>query len=119
MEEKITVLVVDDDAEFRTRAVRLLQSRGYKVVGEASDAAAAVDAAVSLRPSAMLVDVNLPDRDGYWVAEALKEGGIRPRILLTSSETLDVSPGTLDNCGAVAFVPKTQLATIELTGLLR
>lgn len=114
-----SVLVVDDDAEFRTRAVRLLQSHGYKVIGEASDAAAAVDTAVSLRPSAMLVDVNLPDRDGYWVAEALKEGGIRPRILLTSSDTLDVSPGRLDNCGAVAFVPKTELATIELTGLLR
>jgi PAS domain S-box-containing protein len=114
-----SVLIVDDDAEFRTRAVRLLESRGYKVVGQASDAASAVDAAVSLRPSAMLVDVNLPDRDGYWVAEALKEGGIRPRILLTSSEALDVSSSRLDSCGAVAFVPKTELATIELTGLLR
>jgi PAS domain S-box-containing protein len=114
-----SVLVVDDDAEFRVRAVRLLQSAGYKVVGEASDAASAVDAAASLRPSAMLVDVNLPDRDGYWVAEALKDGGIRPRILLTSSEMIDVSPGRLDSCGAVAFVSKTELATIDLTGLLR
>jgi PAS domain S-box-containing protein len=114
-----SVLVVDDDVEFRVRAVRLLESRGYKVVGQASDAASAVDAAAALRPSAMLVDVNLPDRDGYWVAQALKEGGIRPRILLTSSETLDVSTATLDRCGAVAFVPKTELATTELTGLLR
>jgi len=114
-----SVLVVDDDAEFRVRAVRLLESFGYKVVGEATDAASAVDAAVSLRPSAMLVDVNLPDRDGYWVAEALKEGGIRPRIVLTSSETRDVSTDRLDSCGAVAFVPKTELATTELTGLLR
>jgi DNA-binding NarL/FixJ family response regulator len=100
-------------------AVRLLRSRGYKVVGEASDAASAVDAAVSLRPSAMLVDVNLPDRDGYWVAEALRDSGIRPRILLTSAEMIDVSPGTLDSCGAVAFVPKTELVTVDLTGLLR
>jgi two-component system nitrate/nitrite response regulator NarL len=114
-----SVLVVDDDAEFRVRAVRLLQSRGYKVVGEASDAASAIDAAASLRPSAMLVDVNLPDRDGYSVAEALKESGIRPRILLTSSDIIDVSPQRLDSCGAVAFVPKTELATVELTGLLR
>ena len=44
---------------------------------------------------------------------------IRPRILLTSSDTIDVSPRRFDNCGAVAFVPKTELATIELTGLLR
>jgi CheY-like chemotaxis protein len=114
-----SVLVVDDDVEFRMHAVRLLRSRGYKVVGEASDAASAVDAAVSLRPSAMLVDVNLPDRDGYWVAEALKDSGIRPRILLTSSEMIDVSPGMLDSCGAVAFVPKTELVTVDLTRLLR
>jgi PAS domain S-box-containing protein len=114
-----SVLVVDDDAEFRVRAVRLLQSRGYKVVGEATDAASAVDAAVSLRPSGMLVDINLPDRDGYWVAEELKNGGIRPRILLTSSEMIDVSTDMLDSCGAVAFVPKTELATVDLTGLLR
>jgi PAS domain S-box-containing protein len=114
-----SVVVVDDDAEFRVRAVRLLRSRGYKVVGEASDAASAVDVAVSLRPSAMLVDVNLPDRDGYWVAEALRDSGIGPSILLTSSETIDVSPDTLDRCGAVAFIPKTELATVDLTDLLR
>jgi CheY-like chemotaxis protein len=114
-----SVLIVDDDAEFRARAVRLLQSRGYKIVGESSDAASAVDAAVSLRPSAILVDVNLPDRDGFWVAEALNQAGIRSRILLTSSEMIDVSPQRLDSCGAVAFVPKTELVTTDLTGLLR
>jgi hypothetical protein len=32
---------------------------------------------------------------------------------------IDVSPGTLDSCGAVAFVPKTELVTVDLTGLLR
>ena len=85
-----SVLVVDDDAEFRVRAARLLQSRGYKVVGEASDAASAIDAAVSLRPSAMLVDVNLPDRDGYSVAEALKGSGIRDsaRVLHVGTNTV-------------------------------
>jgi PAS domain S-box-containing protein len=114
-----SVLVVDDDSEFRMSAVRLLQSSGYKVIGEASDAASAVDAAVSLRPSGMLVDVNLPDHDGYWVAEALRDAAVRPRILLTSSEMIDVSPSRLDDCGAVAFVPKTELATTDLTGLLR
>jgi hypothetical protein len=32
---------------------------------------------------------------------------------------IDVTPSRLDDCGAVAFVPKTELATTDLTGLLR
>jgi CheY-like chemotaxis protein len=115
----ISVLVVDDDAEFRALAVILLRSRGYEIVGEAADAASAVDAAMSLGPSAILLDVNLPDRDGFAVATTLKEAGLKSRILLTSSEATDVSSGTLERCGAVAFVPKTELVTTDLTGLLR
>jgi CheY-like chemotaxis protein len=113
----VSVLIVDDDAQFRTLAVRLLRSRGYEVVGETADAASAVDAAVALRPSAILLDVNLPDRDGFWVAETLNEAGIRSRILLTSALT-NVSSRALKRCGAVAFVPKTELATTDLFRLL-
>jgi CheY-like chemotaxis protein len=116
--QPVSVLVVDDDAGFRALAVRLLRSRGYEVVGESADAASAVDAAMALRPSAILLDINLPDRDGFWVAEALSETGIGARILLTSSEVLDVSSGTLARCGVVAFVAKTELATTDLAGLL-
>lgn len=114
-----SVLIVDDDAEFRALAIVVLRSQGYEVVGETADAASAFNAAVSLQPSVILLDVNLPDRDGFWVAEALNEAGIRSRILLTSSAVTDVSPRTLERCGAVAFVPKTELATTDLAGLLR
>jgi hypothetical protein len=60
-----------------------------------------------------------PDRDGIWVAKALNEAGIRSRILLASSAMTDMSSRTLDRCGAVAFFPKTELATTDLSGLLR
>lgn len=115
----VSVLVVDDDAEFRALAVRLLRFRGYEVVGESADAASAVEAAMLLRPSAILLDVNLPDRDGFWVASAVSVAGIGSRILLTSSAMTDVSALMLERCGAVAFVPKTDLATTDLAGLLR
>jgi CheY-like chemotaxis protein len=115
----VSVLIVDDDAEFRALAVLLLRSRGYEIVGETGDAASAVEAAVSLQPNAILLDVNLPDRDGFWVAEALSQAGISARILLTSSAISDVSSHTLERCGAVAFVPKTELATTDLAGLLQ
>jgi DNA-binding NarL/FixJ family response regulator len=115
----LSILIIDDDAEFRALAALLLQSHGYEVVGQSGDAASAVDAAVSLRPNAILLDINLPDHDGFWVAQAVTEAGVRSRILLTSSELIDVSPRTLDRCGAVAFVPKTELATTDLSGLLQ
>jgi CheY-like chemotaxis protein len=114
----ITVLVVDDDAEFQALCVLLLRSCGYDVVGKAGDAASAVDAAVSLRPSAILLDVNLPDRDGFWVAETLREAGVTSRILLTSCAVTDVPADTLERCGVVGFVPKSELATTDLSGLL-
>jgi FixJ family two-component response regulator len=113
----VSVLIVDDDAKFRALAVLLLRSRGYEIVGETADAASAVDAAVALRPSVILLDVNLPDRDGFWVAEVLNEAGIRSRILLTSALT-DVPARALERCGAVAFVPKAELPTTDLFRLL-
>jgi CheY-like chemotaxis protein len=114
----VTVLVVDDDAKFQALAVLLLESLGYEVIGEAADAASAVDAAVSLQPNAILLDVNLPDQDGFWVAETLTAAGLASRILLTSAAMTDVSPATLERCGAVAFVPKSELASTDLSGLL-
>jgi CheY-like chemotaxis protein len=59
-----SVLVVDDDLEFRRLAGRLLAASGLAVVGEAGSVSAAVSAASRLRPSAVLVDVQLPTGTG-------------------------------------------------------
>jgi PAS domain S-box-containing protein len=114
-----SVLIVDDDAKFRALAAIMLRARGFELVGESTDAASAVDAAVALRPSAIVLDVNLPDRDGFWVADRLNEAGIGSRILLTSSVTTEVSPSALDRRGIVAFISKSELPTTDLSALLR
>jgi PAS domain S-box-containing protein len=114
-----TVLIVDDDAKFRTLAAIMLRERGFEVVGESADAASAVEAAASLRPSAIVLDVNLPDRDGFWVTDTLNEAGVDARILLTSSVVVDVLPSTLDRRGIVAFISKSELPTTDLSALLR
>jgi CheY-like chemotaxis protein len=115
---RVSVLVVDDDAEFRALAVRVMRLHGFEVVGEAADAASAVAAAMSLSPGAVLLDVNLPDHDGFWVAEALTDAGVGSRIVLTSSAMTHVPSDTLERVGAVAFVPKIDLATADLASLL-
>jgi PAS domain S-box-containing protein len=114
-----SVLIVDDDAKFRALAAIMLRERGFEVVGESTDAASAVDAAASLRPSAIVLDVNLPDRDGFWVADRLNEAGIGSRILLTSSVVTEVLPSALDRRGIVAFISKSELPTTDLSALLR
>src|SRR4051812_15691507 len=67
-----SVLVVDDDATFRQLAIRLLAGLGYRVVGEAGSVAEALVRADELRPDAVLVDIGLPDGDGFSLTQQLR-----------------------------------------------
>src|SRR3954454_201506 len=71
-----TVLIVDDHAGFRSLARRLLEAAGYEVVGEAHDGASAIELAWGLRPAIVLLDVQLPDLDGFEVARRLADEGL-------------------------------------------
>ena len=82
-----TVLIVDDHPGFRAAARRLLELEGYEVVGEAEDGLSAIAAARELRPDFILLDVQLPDVDGFEVAERLCVDPTAPQIVL------DLQPG--------------------------
>jgi CheY-like chemotaxis protein len=113
-----SVLVVDDDPEFRGIARRLLATFGLDVAGEADSAEAAVIAAGALRPGAVLVDVGLPDRDGVDLARELSALPWRPRVVLTSTDTEAATASEIEASGAQAFVPKIQLPNAALGELL-
>ena len=81
------VLIVDDHAPFRALARRLLTADGFDIVGEAADGASAIDAARALRPDVVLLDVQLPDVDGFRVAEALNDDPPSPAVVLVSSRS--------------------------------
>src|SRR6476620_8546241 len=80
-----TVLIVDDHSDFRASARDLLESEGFMVVGEASDGAGALEAAATLRPDVVLLDIQLPDIDGLTVAERLASIAGAPAVVLISS----------------------------------
>ena len=105
-----TVLVVDDHAGFRSRARLLLAAEGYEVVGEAGDGATAVAEAGRLRPDVVLLDVQLPDADGFDVAARLTANGDAPAVVLTSSRDWSDSADLIARSGARGFVPKDQLS---------
>jgi CheY-like chemotaxis protein len=113
-----SVLVVDDDPEFRELAGRLLAAGGLFVVGEAGSVATALAAAVRLEPSAVLVDVELPDGDGITLARELAALPWRPRIVLTSIDGEITTSDEARNAGARAFVNKAELPNAPLGELL-
>jgi CheY-like chemotaxis protein len=112
-----TVLIVDDDAGFRRVATCLLRVRGFRVVADAADGAAAIAAVWLYRPDCVLLDVNLPDRDGLSVAQALTGRPGTPSIVLTSTDPAGCPDSMLADCGARAFVVKDGLAVADLRRL--
>jgi DNA-binding NarL/FixJ family response regulator len=98
---RATLLIVDDHAGFRRLARSLLQAEGFDVVGEVGHGREAVAAAARLRPDVVLLDIMLPDIDGFEVAQHLARGAVRSRVVLTSSreaadfgDRIAVSPAT-------------------------
>jgi DNA-binding NarL/FixJ family response regulator len=83
-----SVLIVDDHPAFRSAARALLEDAGFDVVGEAGDGISAIAVARELRPEIVLLDIQLPDIDGFAVAERLGEEGVRSAIVLTSSRNV-------------------------------
>jgi DNA-binding NarL/FixJ family response regulator len=113
-----TVVIVDDHAIFRSTARALLEFDGFEVVGEAGDADAGVAAAERLRPDVVLLDVRLPDTDGFAVAERLLAGGSGPAVILTSSSDDPLYPDRARRVGARGFVAKHDLSGAALLALL-
>jgi DNA-binding NarL/FixJ family response regulator len=118
MQVTVSVLIVDDHSGFRRRARRLLEAEGYAVVGEAGDGADGVAAARELAPDLVLLDVNLPDRDGFAVAEELTAGAAPPAVVITSTRDAADVAARVRTCGARGFVPKAELSGAALDAVL-
>jgi DNA-binding NarL/FixJ family response regulator len=106
----VRVLIVDDARSFRESARNLLQARGYAVVGEADSVQAARRAVADLAPDAVLLDVNLPDGNGFQLAAELTSAEPGLSILLVSACDHSHEPSA-----AIGFLEKSRLAKVDLT----
>jgi DNA-binding NarL/FixJ family response regulator len=114
------ILIVDDHPSFRATVKTLLLADGFEVVGEAADGRSAVEAVRRLEPDLVLLDVQLPDKDGFTIAtELCPRNGVGPKIVLTSSHDESDFGSIVASCGAVAFVPKGELSGAALRAVLR
>jgi len=105
-----TVLIVDDHAGFRDAARALLEASGFDVLGEAVDGASALAAVAKLQPEIVLLDVHLPDVDGFAVAERLASDGVSTAIVLVSSRDVSSFRRRLAANPAWSFIPKSELS---------
>jgi DNA-binding NarL/FixJ family response regulator len=112
-----TVLIVDDHPSFRATARAVLESEGWEVVGEAEDAASAIAAVRSLHPDVVLLDVQLPDGDGFQVCEKLASNS-PPRIVLVSSRDRADYGKCIEASSAVGFIAKAELSGAALAEAL-
>ena len=112
------VLVVDDHPSFRRCAAALLEAEGFEVVGEAEDGASALAAADRLEPELVLLDIQLPDTDGFEVARRLLAERPTLRIVLVSSRDRSQYGPLIETSGACGFVAKGELSGITLERLL-
>jgi two-component system response regulator EvgA len=111
-----SILIVDDHAPFRETARKLLEAEGYDVVGEAEDGAGALRVAREVDPEVVLLDVHLPDFDGFEVADRMRALEHPPVVILTSSR--EDYRALAATSAARAFVRKDELSAETLASAL-
>jgi CheY-like chemotaxis protein len=101
-----TVVIVDDDENFRLALKMMLELERFDVVGEASDGFEAVDVTVKVQPAFVIIDTMLPGRDGEQAATLIREKA-PGSVIVASSGALRATPSWAD-----AFADKTDAAEI-------
>jgi two-component system cell cycle response regulator DivK len=107
MSSSPTILYAEDNFENRLLVRRLLESEGYKVV-EAERAMDAIELAKKVVPDLILVDINMPDMDGYTLTTTLRaspEFAITPIIALTANVTKGTYEKTIQ-AGCSGYIEK-------------
>jgi DNA-binding NarL/FixJ family response regulator len=101
------ILIVDDAATVRESLSWLLQNEpGLTVVGDASTGSDAIQQTVKLRPDLVLLDIELPDMDGFSVTRQLKALPNPSLVVLLSIHNDSLSRERGFNSGCDAYVGK-------------
>lgn len=116
----VTVLVVDDQAPFRLAARAVLRrTEGFELVGEAADGEEALEQARVLRPSLVLMDINMPGINGIEATRQLLAEVPEATVFLCSTYQRSDLPPEAEDSGFTAYVSKEDLGPELLRRLWR
>lgn len=114
-----TVVVADDDEAMRRLTELLLQQAGgYRLVGQATTGSETLEVVEREQPELLLLDVSMPDGDGYSVLEELRRReSLTQTVLITGFASEDQRKSALAS-GALDFMSKST-DTMEMVDRLR
>jgi len=99
------ILVADDEEELLELIRFSLDATGYEV-STASNGKIALELSQKQTFDLIILDVMMPQMDGYHVAQVLSEDPASPPILLLTSRNYDQDQVAIQGCGASAFLSK-------------
>ena len=115
MDVDVPVLVVDDAPAFRVAAAAVLaHTDGFRLVGEAATGEEAIDAAASLQPALVLMDMRLPGVSGVEATRAILAARPQTVVLLCSTYQRSDLPDDVSTSGAAAYLHKEELTPATL-----
>jgi DNA-binding NarL/FixJ family response regulator len=114
-DDPMRAVVVDDHAGFRGAAVRLLDAIGFDVVEVADTLAEGRRSIGESAPDFVLIDVGLPDGNGFDLADELVESYaarslVAPVIVVTSSRSEREYGARIARAPSIRFIAKDQLS---------
>jgi len=102
------ILLADDHPGVLERASRILAS-DYEVVGTVADGRSAVDAALQLHPDLVVLDIMMPELDGFHAAREFRQRGSTAKVVfLTIHQDEEYVTAAMDS-GGVAYVLKSKM----------
>jgi len=104
------VLLADDHALIRQGLKTLLETRGFQVVGEASDGQETLRAIEKTRPDVAIVDISMPVLNGIDAARELKKSSPRTKIIVLTQHDEDQYVTEALRAGVKGYVLKSQAA---------
>ena len=106
------VLLVDDSEQTLARATTVLSAgHGCVVVGTATNGCQALEAAAALNPDVVVLDISMPDMNGFELAQGLAAAGSTARLVFLTVHEEEELILAARNAGAMGYVVKTRLAS--------
>ena len=102
----ISVLIIDDDTDTRDVFATMLEMHDFDVIGKGKDGKEAHEMYVELRPDVVLLDIMMPNYDGFYAMEKIKKFDPDAKIVVVTGDLTEKTAKRLQELGAIEMLYK-------------